>query len=127
MTNKSVPQECPEDCPTRMSDKSPTRASVIQGVPQECPTKVSEKNVSYKSVKKLAFGFVGSILFLKTNMTGLWNNQAKIERNLMFVGWGRPTQQKHEKIKQRRKVWFTLIFSGLASPTGSWEAVRVDP
>ena len=51
MTHKSFLQECP----TRVSHKS---------VPEECPTRVSYKSVILGIWNVLAFGFVGSILFL---------------------------------------------------------------
>ena len=62
VSHNSVPQECIQECPTRVSYKSvpqecPTRVSQ-KSVPQECPTGVSHKSVaeecptrvSYKSV-----------------------------------------------------------------------------
>ena len=58
MSHKSVPQECPTECPTRVSYKSvsqecPTRVS-HKSVPQECPTGVSYKSVPQEFPTRVA-------------------------------------------------------------------------
>ena len=56
--DKSVLQECPQECPTRVSlrgvlQECPTRVS-HRGVPQECPTRSSYKSVPQEAARHSA-------------------------------------------------------------------------